>query len=277
MFGRTMNDALIQSALLTHPVRPTSPLRMALMSTVALVAATVSSASADVIIDAPNGFAVRSNGAVSVGGAAQILGSLGAAGGSSIGWGATVTGSIENGSPHSWFTPQLGSMPSVGSQAINLGYQQSLSLAPGAYGAFTSNSQALLSLTAGQYVFSNFNLGYMGRVVADTSAGDVYLYVGNALSTGSETTFERTGPGNLFIVTGGSASFDYRTQVNGSLYSLGSQAFGSETRLNGLTWSGGSISVGYASVFNYAAPVPAPSALILLGATGALVLRRRRA
>lgn len=261
----------------THTARPTLPLRLAFHGTAALVAAIAVSAQADVISDTPKGFVVRSQGSVSVGGNAQVHGSLGAAGSSSLGWGATVTGLNESGSPHTWTTPSIGSIPAWGSQSINLGYKQSLALNPAAYGALTSGTETQLLLGSGQYVFSSFQLGYAGRVIADTSAGDVYLYVGNALSAADQTRFEKLGGGNLFVVTGGSASFGYQSQINGSLYSNGAQSFANETRLNGLTWAGGSISIGYASVFDFAAPIPAPGALAMLGITGALVLRRRRA
>lgn len=257
------------------PIRPTSPLRLARIGTAALVAALGFQAHAGVIVDVPAGFVVRSGGSVSVGTFAALDGSLGAAGSSSLGWGATVTGSVENGSPHGWFTPNLGTLPAPGSQAINLGWRETRALDPGAYGSFTSNSETQLLLSAGDYVFSNFQLGWAGQVIADTSAGDVYLNVGNALSAGSETRFGSTGPGTLYLVTGGSASFDWRSQINGRLYTLGAQSFGSETRLDGLTWAAGSISIGHASSFNYSAPITAPGAVALLVITAGLMRRRR--
>lgn len=256
--------------------RQAFPLRFALIGGVALIAALSSTTRGDVV-DAPGGFAVRSGGSVSVGGNATIFGSLGAAGSSSLGWGSNVTGVVENGSPHTWVTPDVGPLPAAGSQAINLGWRQTMALDPGAYAALSSNSEVNVLLDAGSYVFSSFQLGWNGRVTADTSAGDVTLYVTNGLSAADQSRFNVVGGGRLTLVTGGSASFGYQSQFNGSIYSLGAQSFANESQLNGFTWANGSISIGYGSTFTYSAPVPAPGALaLLLTAVIGAPLRRRR-
>ncbi|MBX3356109.1 MAG: hypothetical protein KF724_10500 [Phycisphaeraceae bacterium] len=261
----------------SSPTRPTSPLRLALSGTVALVAALgLSSAThADVVIDSPDGFVIRSGGSTTVGGASLIEGSLGAGGAFDLGWGSKITGVIEKGSPHTWLSPTIGDMPPWGKVSINLDWREKASLAPGAYAGFSSNSETTLLLSAGEYVFSKFQLGWAGVVMADTSGGDVYLYIGDSLSAGANTRFVTNGGGSLYIIAGGSASFDFRSEIEGLLYTKGSQNFGSETRLTGLTWSAGSISVGYGSTFEYSAPIPTPAALALLGLTGVLLRRRR--
>lgn len=264
------------TSLDTTPNRPTSPLRLAFIGTAALVAALSSVAAADVIIDSPNGYAVRSQGAVSVGAHSTINGSLGAAGSASIGNGAVVTGQLSTGSPYSWYTPTIGSLPSSGSLDVNIAKNGSLSLSAGAYDQFTTGASATLMLGAGQYVFRSFDLAKSGRVLADTSAGDITIYVTNGLSSASETIYQNSGGGNLTIVTGGSASFGSHSSISALIYSLGAQSFGSSSLVNGLTWANGSISIGSGSQFNFASPVPAPAAMALLAAA-AMTTRRRRA
>lgn len=263
------------NAIPTTPNRPTTPLRSALIGTVALVAALSNGARADVVTDQPDGYAVRSQGSVSVGARSTIFGSLGAAGNASIGSNAVVTGDLSTGTPYSWYTPSTGDIPGGGSTNINVAKNGSLSLDAGTYGKFTSGSSATLLLSNGEYVFTSFDLAKAGRVIADTSAGDITLFVGNSLSSASETIFQNNGGGNLTIVTGGSASFGSGSSMNALLYSRGSQSFGSSFSLTGLTWANGSISIGADSTFNFAAPVPAPAALALLGLAAAATRRRR--
>jgi len=260
----------------TTPNRPTSPLRFALIGTVALVAALSNGARADLINDIPDGYAVRSQGSVSVGANARIAGSLGAAGNASLANGAVVTGDLSTGTPYSWHTPSIGGLPSAGSTNVNVAKNGSLALDAGIYDKFTSGSSATLTLTAGEYVFSSFDLAKAGRLLADTSTGDIKIYVTNKLTSASETIYDNIGGGNLTIVTGGSASFGSKSSIEALLYSLGSQSFGSNTLFNGLTWAGGSVSIGQGSEFNFAGPVPAPAGLALLGAAAALTRRRRR-
>ncbi len=267
------NTTPIDSSLET-PNRPTTPLRFAVIGTVALVAALSGGARADIIIDAPNGYAVRSQGSVSVGKETDILGSLGAAGSASLGTHVTVTGDLSTGTPYAWTKPLLGPLPSAGTDNISVSKNGTLSLDAGAYAKFNAAAGATVTLESGDYIFSTFDLGSAGRVVADTSGGDVYLFVSGKLSSGSKASFETTGPGSLFVVTGGSASFGSTSNITALLYSLGSQSFGKETTLKGLTWSQGSISIGQDSLFQYAS-VPAPAAAALLALAGATARRRR--
>jgi len=257
------------------PCRPTYPLRFALIGTAALVAALSSTATADLIVDNPDGYAVRSQGSVSAGARVLIEGSLGAAGNASLGANSVVTGELSTGTPYAWFTPSVGSLPSWGTKDIAVGKNKSLSLDAGVYDKFTSSQGASLVLDAGEYVFSTFDLAKAGRVLADTSAGDVYLYIGKQMSASSDTVFETTGGGNLFIVTGGAASFGSGANIQASLYSLGSQSFGSSTQFLGTTWSGGAVSIGADSVFMYSS-VPSPAAVALLAIAGLVGRRRRR-
>lgn len=257
------------------PSRPTYPLRFALIGTAALVAALSSSAKADLIIDQPDGYAVRSQGSVSLGARVTIDGSLGAAGSASFGAGSVVTGDVSTGTPYTWFRPDVGTIPPWGSTNINVARDRSLALDPGAYGKFTSGTGASLLLSAGEYVFRSFDLARAGTVIADTSAGDVTLYVGEMLKGAAQVRFETIGPGTLFIVTGGSASFGNDARLTASLYSLGAQSFSSRTLLTGTTWSGGSISIGADSTFTYAS-IPTPGAVALLALAGVYGRRRRR-
>lgn len=246
-----------------------------LIGAIALAAALSSPLHADVV-DAPGGYVLRSQGNVSVGSDADLFGSLGAAGNASVSASAVVTGEVSSGTPYNWFTPSVGSFPSAGSTNISVSKNQSLTLDAGAYGSFNGATSADLLLDAGSYVFSSFSIGSKGMVVADTSAGDVYLFVTKALQAGSETKFENSGPNNFFILTQGNASFGSKASIEAAVYSLGSQSFGSSSTLNGLTWADGNVSVGSKSTFTYAAPVPVPGAVALLGIAGVLASGRGR-
>lgn len=249
---------------------------MNLLGAVALAAALSSPLHADVV-DAPDGYVVRSQGSVSVGSQAQLFGSLGAAGNASVNSSAVVTGEVSSGTPYNWFTPSTGaSFPSAGTTNISLAKAQTLALDTGTYGSFSGGTSANLLLDAGAYVFSSFSVGSKGTVVADTSAGDVYLYVTKALSAGSESKFENSGPNNFYILTQGNASFGSKASVEAAVYSFGAQTYGTSSTLTGLTWANGNVSVGSKATFTYAAPVPVPGALALLGVAGVLARVRGR-
>lgn len=246
-----------------------------LIGAIALAAALSTPLHADVV-DTPGGYVVRSQGSVNVGSNADLFGSLGAAGNASVSASAVVTGEVSSGTPYHWFTPSVGSFPSAGSTNINIAKNQSLTLDAGTYGSFNGASGADLLLDAGSYVFSSFSIGNKGVIVADTSGGDVYLFVTNALHAGSESRFENSGPNNFYILTQGNASFGSKASIEAAVYSLGSQSFGSSSTLNGLTWADGNVSVGSKSTFTYAAPVPMPGAFALLGIAGVLAFGRGR-
>jgi hypothetical protein len=246
-----------------------------LASALVLAASAATPALASVVVDSPGGFALRAGGTVSLGGANEVHGSVGGLGSVTQGWGSFVDGAVEIGPSRTWTNAAIGPFTAGGSN-VNLGWSQSIALAAGSYGALTTNSSNTITLGPGQYAFTSFNLGWDGRVVADTTAGDVYLLVAGTLTAGDQTRFQTLGGGRLFIVSGGNASFGYKTEIDGSVYSRGALTFGGETQLRGLAYADGNLSTGYASQFSYIIPGPGALALLpgLLAGRGG---RRRRA
>lgn len=246
-----------------------------LLPAIVLAATAAAPALASVVVDAPNGFALRSGGTISLGGANAVQGSVGALNSYSQGWGSFVDGAVEMGPTRTWSTAAIGPWTSGGTN-VNLGWAESTTLAAGSYGALSTNSSNTINLGAGQYAFTSFNLGWDGRVIADTTAGDVYLLVSGALNAGDQTRFETVGGGRLILVSGGNASFGYRAQIDGAVYSRGALSFGGETQLRGLASADGNLSTGYGSQFAYVIPGPGGLALLPL-LFGGLSKRRRRA
>ncbi len=227
------------------------------------------------VVDAPGGFALRSQANINLGGSTRTTGDVGALGSVTKGWDAFVDGAVEQGSTRTWFTPSLSGWSSVPGSNVYLDWSQTRSLNPGNYGALTSNSSVTLNLSAGEYGFSSFQLGWSGVVNADTSAGDVYVMVNGALSAGDATRFQVTGPGTLYLVSKGNASFGFQSQVRGAVYSDAGLTFGTQASLNGYAYAKGTIDAGYGAQFIYNT-VPGPGAMALLSGAAALATGRRR-
>jgi hypothetical protein len=227
------------------------------------------------IVDSPGSFVLRSRGNITLDGAVTTGGAVGALGSFTQGYGSNVSGAVEMGTAHSWTDPAISTWTAPGGSAIDLGWSQTRSLTAGSYGAFTSNSSTVLNLGPGSYTFSSFQLGWSGRVVADTSAGDVYMYVHGSLNAADATRFEANGPGTLYLITHGDVSFGYQANVEAAVYSGGSLSFGAGNQLTGLGYASGNISAGYGSNFTFAT-VPGPGALALLPIAAGFAVGGRR-
>lgn len=229
------------------------------------------------IVDSPGSFVLRSRGNITLDGAVTTGGAVGALGSFSQGYGSTVSGAVEMGTAHSWTDPAISTWTAPSGSAIDLGWAQTRSLTAGAYGAFTSNSSTVVNLGPGSYTFSSFQLGWAGRVVADTSSGDVYMYIHGALSAADSTRFEANGSGTLYLVTHGDVSFGYQANVEAAVYSGGSLSFGGANQLTGLGYASGNITAGYGSNFTFATvPGPGATALLPIAAGVAFGGRRKR-
>lgn len=244
---------------------------LALLALTAVTA--IGSTAVGAIVDTSRGFVLRSGGSIALEGNVYASSAIGALGNVTVGWGSTVNGPIEIGAARTWTNPITSWTTPQGSN-IDLAWSQTRSLTAGGYGAFTSNSSTTLNLGSGTYTFSSFQLGWNGKVVANTSAGDVYLYVNGALASADATRFEKTGAGNLFLVTGGTMAFGYQANVQAALYSGGTLTFGGDSRLTGLAYAANNINAGYGSAFTFT-DVPAPGTLALMGLAGCCSRRRR--
>ncbi|MCE9620419.1 MAG: hypothetical protein K8R92_11020 [Planctomycetes bacterium] len=265
-----MNNAMNNPSILNNISRKGAGFALMALTTLAAIG----SAAHGGIVDTPKGFVLRSNGSMALEGNVHASGAVGALGTVTSGWGTSLDG-IETGSVHTWTNPVITSWAAPTSNNVNLAWAETRSLTAGAYGSFTSNSSTTLNLGPGNYTFSIFQLGWSGKVVANTNAGDVYLYVNGGLTTDSATRFETTGPGKLFIVTLGSMNFGYQTNLQAALYSGGAMSFGGDSRLTGLAYAGGNISAGYGATFAFS-NVPAPGVSALLAVAGIIGGRRRR-
>jgi hypothetical protein len=238
-------------------------------------AATLGSSVLGSIIDNPNGFVLRSSGSIAIQGNVLADAGVGALGNVTVGWGSFVDGPTESGATRTWLTPAIDPWSTPGGSNISLDWSQTRSLTAGSYGALTSNSSTTLNLGPGSYTFSSFQLGWAGQVNADTTSGDVYVYVNGALSAGDATRFQATGPGTLYLISGGNSSFGYQANIEAAVYSRGTLNFGGEARLDGLAYADGNISAGYGSRFSFLT-IPAPGALALIPAIAGMALRGRR-
>ncbi len=254
-----------------------SSISRSLFAPAALVAATTlaTPALADVITDSPNGFALRSNDSITLGGDSKVAGSVGAIKDVKSEWGSFVDGDIVIGSTSSWFTPKLPTWASGGDR-VRLGWAETVDLRAGSYGSLNADSSCTIGLSAGTYAFDSFSIGWDTTVVADTSAGDVYVLVSGALKAGDETRFKTSGEGSLYLITTGDASFGYKADVNALVYSAGKMSFGGSSTLSGLAFSEKSMTTGYGSQFAYIIPGPASLALIPFAAGLAYGGGRRR-
>ncbi|MBL9141614.1 MAG: hypothetical protein JNK53_07080 [Phycisphaerae bacterium] len=216
---------------------------------------------ADVVSDSPNGFALRSDKSISLGGANKVFGSVGAAGDLQIGWNSFVDGAIEKGDDRSWESPRFDDWSS-GGEKIKLGWAKSIDLRAGSYGSLKAESSTTIGLTAGSYAFDSFSIGWDSTVVADTSQGDVYVLVSGDLTAGDQSRFKASGEGTLYHIARGDASFGDRSDIYAAVYSSGRLSFGGEVNLTGLAYSAGDLSTGYGSNFAYFVPGPASIALI---------------
>lgn len=250
-------------------------IRFASLAAVAVAAALAAPSLGAVVTDDPAGFALRSSKSINLGGETRVEGSVGSAGNVSRGWNAFVDGDIISGTEDGWKTPDIGSFSSGGSR-VSLGWAESASLEAGSYGAFTSNSSTTLKLGAGTYSFDSFQLGWAGNVVADTSAGDVYLLVNGALSAGDETRFISEGPGSLYLISKGNSSFGYKADVDGFVYSNGTLSFGTSSSLTGFAYSRGTLTTGFGSNFAFYVPGPGSLALLPIAAAAGFGPSRRR-
>lgn len=231
------------------------------------------------IEDRPNDFVLRSLKDITLGGDSTARGSVGADGSIRMGWGAKVTGKAESGERGSWVAPELPTWRWEDGRDVSLGWSQAARLDPGSYGTLKTDSSARIDLTAGDYNFRSMDLGWAGRVVADTREGDVYLYIAGGLTAGDATSFETIGDGTLYLVTDGPATFGYRSMIDAAIYSKDSLNFGNAASLTGFAFAEGSINAEYGSSFTYSGAVPGPAAAALLAMSAGVVAgsRRRRA
>ncbi|MCE9620420.1 MAG: hypothetical protein K8R92_11025 [Planctomycetes bacterium] len=245
------------------------------MALLALVSAGAFSSPAQAsVVDTPKGFVLRSNGAISLAGNVHAGGMVGAIGHVTTGSGTSTDG-VETGSVHTWTSPVITSWVTPPGVNVDLDKSEVRSLTAGSYAQFTSKNSATLNLGSGTYTFSKFDLATSGKVVADTSAGDIYVYVSGVFSAAGKTQFQTIGAGKLFLVAIGNMSFGSQAEIQAAIYGSGAVSFAGSTHLTGLAYAGGNISVGTGSEFTFS-NVPAPGVSALMAIAGIIGGRRRR-
>jgi hypothetical protein len=228
------------------------------------------------VVDKPDGFVLRSNNAIQLEGNVFAGGFVGAVKNVEMGWGSKVDGKVEIGADHSWFDPVINPWAVSKGKDVSLGWAESRTLTAGSYGNLTTNSSNSILLSgAGNYMFKSFQLGWSGTVTADTSKGDVYVYVNGPLTAADSTRFQTKGDGKLFLMSMGDISFGYQSNVQAAVYSGGDLSFGGSSSLVGFGFAEGSISAGYGANFSFV-PVPAPGVAALFALAGGCAGRARR-
>ncbi|MCE9620418.1 MAG: hypothetical protein K8R92_11015 [Planctomycetes bacterium] len=226
------------------------------------------------VIDTPKGFVLRSNVGIALAGNVHVGGKVGAVGQVTTGSGTSTDG-VETGAVHTWTSPVITSWTAPAGVNVDLDKSEVRSLTAGSYDKFTSKISSTLNLGSGVYTFSKFDLGASGKVVADTSAGDVYVYVSGAFAADGQTKFQTTGAGKLFLVALGNMTFGNQAEINAAIYGSGGVSFAGNTNLTGLVYAGGNLIVGSGSNFTFS-NVPAPGVSALLAVAGIIGGRRRR-
>jgi hypothetical protein len=166
-----------------------------------------------------NGSAVV-NGAAAIGGGASISGTLDAAS-YTLGSGASVAGGIDTSATRKTFA--LITMPAATSftaggvnQTVPTGQGNSLTLAPGAYGALATSSQnQAVILSSGNYYFSSITTQGGFDLKIDLSSGDpvnIFVVGSVALAGRQELLVKGAGTGGAFV------PISQATQLAGLIY-----------------------------------------------------------
>jgi len=154
-----------------------------------------------------------------------------------------------------------------------------VALAPDVCGGLNMDRDGTLRLTAGTYDLGSVWLGRDAHVVADTSAGDVHVYIAGSLSADRGTTFETTGGGSLVFLADASVSLGRGVQADAGFYSFGTLGVETDGHITGRLYSAGDMWLGQDVEVQGLGPghlpEPATLALVLAGA-GFLLHRRRR-
>ena len=195
-----------------------------------------------------------------------------------------VTGTVASGvSPYDVFdAPGLPTKPhkdNCGKLDISQGNNTTATLAPGAYKKVDMwGSDTTLNIEAGTYTMHELWIASGGTVNVDTTDGDVILNAHKDFDTGSDVTFDVTGPGrfeiNLFdsdVWLGSDTTIEADIRVWDGKF-----AAGSNLSLVGTVWADKDIDLGCGSVVSSATAVPEPSCLLLLICGAALGAGRKR-
>jgi hypothetical protein len=108
-------------------------------------------------------------------------------------------------------------------------------LAPGAYAALIVNSRAILTLTAGTYFFTSFDLESQSMLHLDQSAGAIQIYVSSSVIDRGVTTFTAGTPSAFLFGYAGTTMLSVESPFPGgtliapnapvNIATLGSSAF----------------------------------------------------
>lgn len=278
---------------------PCDPIKAVL--TALPIAMSASAAHATVLNDQPAGLVARAGGLLSSDGDATFTGS---AAGSivnlrgntttisgdlyyqaavAVSPGVSVSGSTTQTSSGSapWNTVNNPGTYTWGGSNVSLSHGESINLAAGTYQDFSTQTDGRVTLSAGEYQFRSVSWSHRTIITADTSGGDIVLYVGTDLDTATDVTLDNTGSGTVYLVVNDDISFSHRNNIEAAVYGFGSSVdfSGNDSQFTGTIYAAGDISLGHRTRLTYQFNQPIPGAPTLAGITiaaGFAAIRRNR-
>ena len=201
-----------------------------------------------------------------------------------VGDNVTITGTVVSGhSPFDVFdapgVPKKPHKDSCGKLNVSQGNNATTTLAPGAYKDVNMwGAETTLNLEAGTYTMHEFWIASGGTVNVDTTDGDVILNAHKDFDTGSDVTFNVTGPGSLEInLFDNDVWLGHDTTIEADIRVWdGKFGAGDNFSLVGTVWADKDIDLGSGSTVASSSAVPEPSSLLLLTCGAALAVRRKR-
>lgn len=197
---------------------------------------------------------------------------------------ATIDGTFEQGTPASPATPDSWEVTdptprwspastAYGSENQNISSGQTTALQAGQYRDLWAGRNATLELGAGEYNFRNVSLDSGVSILADTTAGDIFLIADRDFSLASDGLIDVTGPGNVWVFSGKDIWLGSGAHANATLIADRNMWIDGDSMIQGQLYAGDSLGLGNGVVVD-ATGVPEPGLTVLLGA-GMLWLSRR--
>lgn len=136
---------------------------------------------------------------------------------------------------------------------VNLGYRETLTLAPGNYRQLSVGNEAVLTLQTGVYTFSFGVSTQFGSTILLESGATVALYSNRAVSFGFGTV-NVPDSGELLIYSASTITLNYGAIVNAYIYSERNTTIGNSAVLTGGASSYATITLQSGATINYQSP-----------------------